>query len=219
MKLLKLTPVLLAALVFVLSGCAADTPTAAGVLNEAAPSADISVQATATPTDTHTADEAIAEVTFITASEAESTALSHAGISADKALGLHSEFDSDDRTPNYDVDFCSDGIEYDYEINAATGEVIRVENEKCDHTHKVQNNSEKEAQTDTSKITKNEAKAIALKHAGARENSVRQLEIEYDRDDGVLKYEVSFTFGGYEYDYDIDAKTGKIIHYEKERDD
>ena len=38
-------------------------------------------------------------------------------------------------------------------------------------------------------------------------------------ENGKLVYEVSFNAGGYDYDYDIDAYTGKVIRSEKERDD
>ena len=63
------------------------------------------------------------------------------------------------------------------------------------------------------RITKDEAKAAALKHAGLTEKDIRFLEIELD-DDGC--YEVSFDADGYEYDYDVDIKTGKILKFEKE---
>ena len=66
------------------------------------------------------------------------------------------------------------------------------------------------------RITKDEAKAAALKHAGLTEKDIRFLEIELD-DDGY--YEVSFDANGYEYDYDVDIKSGKILKSEKERID
>ncbi len=222
MKLLKIAPVLLLALVFILTGCAADAPTSAGVSNEAAPAPDFSLSETITPTDTSAADEVMAEVIYITAADAESAALTHAGVSADAALGLRSEFDLDDRIDNYDVDFCADGTEYDYEVNAVTGEIIKAEKDKCDHNHpekpKADQNNEK-SNTSISRISKAEAKSIALKHAGVSESKARHLEVEYDKDNGVFKYEVSFDYNGYEYDYDINAETGKIISYDKERDD
>lgn len=43
--------------------------------------------------------------------------------------------------------------------------------------------------------------------------------IELDTENGVMVYEVEFKSGGYAYDYDIDAKTGKILKNEKEQDD
>ena len=58
----------------------------------------------------------------------------------------------------------------------------------------------------------------ALAHAKFHESDVRRLKCELDRDDGVMVYEVDFKKDGFEYDYDIDAKTGTIIKAKKERD-
>lgn len=70
-----------------------------------------------------------------------------------------------------------------------------------------------------SKISEEKAKSIALNHAGLKESEVKFLHVELDYDDGVLRYEVDFRQGNYEYDYDIDANTGKILSYDKDIDD
>lgn len=67
-------------------------------------------------------------------------------------------------------------------------------------------------------ISREEAQQIALKHAGVTAEQVRFLETELDRDDGAVHYDVDFEKDGYDYDYEIDAKTGKILKAEKERD-
>ncbi|MBQ9741584.1 MAG: PepSY domain-containing protein [Kiritimatiellae bacterium] len=58
----------------------------------------------------------------------------------------------------------------------------------------------------------------ALAHAKFHESDVRWLKCELDREDGVMVYEVDFKKDGFEYDYDIDAKTGTVIKAKKERD-
>lgn len=77
---------------------------------------------------------------------------------------------------------------------------------------------EAEKLTSSAKITSDEAKAAALKHAGLSEADVTGLDIDLDRDGNVLKYEIDFHSGGIEYDYDINAKTGEIISADKERE-
>lgn len=67
-------------------------------------------------------------------------------------------------------------------------------------------------------ITAREARDIAIKDAGIDFSDVYDLEVEKDRDDGVVKYEVSFKADGWEYDYEISSK-GKILRKEKERID
>ncbi|MBQ6625663.1 MAG: PepSY domain-containing protein [Ruminococcus sp.] len=76
--------------------------------------------------------------------------------------------------------------------------------------------TEKTADT---KISEEKAKSIALEHAGFKESEVKFLHVELDYDDGVLRYEVDFRQGNYEYDYDIDSNTGKILSYDKDIDD
>ena len=67
-------------------------------------------------------------------------------------------------------------------------------------------------------LTREEAQKIALEHAGFTLEQVKYLETELDRDDGKLHYDVDFEKDGYDYDYEIDAATGKILKSQKERD-
>ncbi len=85
---------------------------------------------------------------------------------------------------------------------------------------KVKTTAAKAASTakSSSVITESKASQIALSHAGLKKADVRGFECELDNEKGVKVYEVSFDHGRYEYDYDINAKTGKIIRYEKDRD-
>lgn len=71
----------------------------------------------------------------------------------------------------------------------------------------------------TSYIGAAKAKSIALKHAALSASKVRGLKAELDKEHGIMVYEVEFHYGNYEYDYEINAKTGAIIDYEKEWDD
>ena len=59
---------------------------------------------------------------------------------------------------------------------------------------------------------------VALAHVKLHEIDVVRLKCELDREDGVMVYEVEFKKDGFEYDYDIDAKTGTILKSKKERD-
>lgn len=68
-------------------------------------------------------------------------------------------------------------------------------------------------------ITKDEAIDIALKKANLTKDDVIGLHCKLDYDDIVLKYEVEFSDGKYDYDCEINAKSGKVLHFEKELDD
>lgn len=67
-------------------------------------------------------------------------------------------------------------------------------------------------------IGKEAAIAAALAHAGLARTEVRDLECELDRENGVMIYEVEFESGIYDYEYDIDAVTGRILKSKKELD-
>ena len=70
----------------------------------------------------------------------------------------------------------------------------------------------------TAKITAQEARAAALRHAGLSEDKVTDVDVDLDRDNGRLIYEIDFNSGGIEYDYDVDAATGEIISADRDRD-
>ena len=67
-------------------------------------------------------------------------------------------------------------------------------------------------------IGASKAASIALKNANLKKSQVRDFSCELDVENGVKVYEVDFDYGKYEYSYDIDAYSGKILHREKERD-
>lgn len=75
------------------------------------------------------------------------------------------------------------------------------------------------AESAAGQLTADEAKAIALNHAGLTENQVTGLRAEYDVDDGIPEYEVEFRQGKTEYDYEIHAETGEIRSWDKDLDD
>ena len=64
--------------------------------------------------------------------KAKSIALNHAGVSENKAYDMDIELDDEDRILVYEVEFKSGNMEYDYEINAATGAILKHESELDD---------------------------------------------------------------------------------------
>ena len=61
--------------------------------------------------------------------KAKSIALNHAGVSESKAYDMEIELDDEDGTLAYEVEFKFGGMEYSYEINAATGAILKHEAE------------------------------------------------------------------------------------------
>ena len=61
--------------------------------------------------------------------KAKSIALNHAGVSENKAYDMEIELDDEDGTLVYEVEFKSGNMEYSYEINAASGAILKHEAE------------------------------------------------------------------------------------------
>ena len=68
-------------------------------------------------------------------------------------------------------------------------------------------------------ITLEKAKEIALTQAGVKASDATFYDREFDFDDGYALYELEFTASGVKYEYDVDAKTGKILSAEHENYD
>ena len=64
--------------------------------------------------------------------KAKSIALNHAGVSESKAYDMDIDLDEEDGKLVYEVEFKSSGMEYDYEIDAATGTILKQEAERDD---------------------------------------------------------------------------------------
>lgn len=148
---------------------------------------------------------------FISIDSAKNAALKHAGLKASDVEFKKAKLDTDDRFAHYDIEFVSNGIEYDYEINAQSGKVGDFDREKyvVERTRPA---------VDTSSfISASEAKSIAFKRAGVNSSDVSRVKCQLDTDDMFAHYEIEFISGNYEYDFDINAKTGKIIESGRER--
>lgn len=155
-------------------------------------------------TTTKAAAPSSAEKT-ITAEEAKSAALKHAGLTATEVTFTKSELDYDNGIAEYEIEFYSASHEYEYDINAATGAVIKYSKEALEiPAMKASQNT----------ITAEEAKAAALKYAGLNADHVKFTKTELDYDDGIIEYEIEFRYGKKEYEFKIDAYSGEILEAE-----
>lgn len=68
----------------------------------------------------------------------------------------------------------------------------------------------------SAKISEDKAKKIALEDCGLRESEICGNKSTLDTEDGALVYKIELYSEGYEYEYEIDANSGKIISKSKE---
>lgn len=145
----------------------------------------------------------------VTEDEARKTALSDAGVTEEQITGIRVKKDHDDGRQVYDVEFYSDNKEYDYEIDASTGEILSSDFE-------IENDFNKDSASDLNPaVSQEEASAAALaKVQGASE---KDLRIKLDDDDGKMIYEGDIYYNGTEYEFEIDAATGDFLEWSEER--
>lgn len=156
---------------------------------------------------------------------AKSIALKAANVKAEDAVFVKAYLDTENGRNEYDIEFTAGGYEYDYEIDAATGRITESNKELEDGPAPSRTPSKKAETTLTVRQTPaggvglDAAKAAALQHAkvDAAYAVFTKAVLDNDRDDFIATYEIEFTAGGYEYDYDIIASTGKIAEFDKER--
>ena len=145
--------------------------------------------------------------------------MNHAGQTADAVYFKKAKQDYDDGLLIYEIEFIAGSTEYEYEINAQTGDIVKNKTEAADTPHSgntgnTGNNGNAGNTGNTSaSITLDQAKEIALTHAGQTADAVWFEKAEQDYDDGILVYELEFAAKGTEYEYEIDAQTGAIREY------
>lgn len=147
---------------------------------------------------------------YIGLEAAKQAALDHAGVSASEATFLEAEYDYDDGKMVYEVEFHVKGTEYEYEIDALTGAVVKYESE--------QSGSHQGSSVDTSSfIGESAAKQAALTYAGVKESETTYCNAWLEYDDGRPEcYEVEFMAGNTRYEYKIALTSTAVIESEQE---
>ena len=143
---------------------------------------------------------------YISEEEAASIALAEVSGATENDIRIHK--DTDDGRNIYEGSIYYDGVEYDFEIDAQSGQIIDWSSEMDD---------DRWINAGNDMISVEEASAIALAEVeGASENDLR---IHKDFDDGRNIYEGSIYYNGVEYDFEIDGQSGQIIDWGSEMDD
>lgn len=163
--------------------------------------------------------------------KAEEIALNDAGITREDTSRFRISKDLDDRLSTYDVQFTYDNMEYEYEIQASDGTILDTSTElsegvsasaATDSTSDSTSDSTPDT-PDTSSAHKNasngmtweEAAALALERvSGATQNDLRMT---LDFDDGYETYEGDIIYNQVEYEFEIDAATGKFLEWSEEK--
>ncbi len=153
---------------------------------------------------------------YIGAENALNAALAHAGVAADGIYGYEAELDYENAVMVYDIEFHADGREYEYDIHAVSGEVIKSKNKNDNDRSFSSGNASAPDLSGT--IGEEAARSAVLEHSGVAEADARFEGIKLDTEHGILVFEIEFYANGVEYDYDVNAVTGEIVKYEYDAD-
>lgn len=169
---------------------------------------------------------------YIGVEAAKSAAFAHAGLDAAQVTMGEVDFDYEDGRMVYELEFYANGAEYEYDIDASTGAVVKSSQEggrtqtgSSTGSSGASGNvpsgagsgtAQSEAGGTAADIGREAALAAALNHAEVSQDQVYDLEVKREYDDGRLEYEIEFKTGGWEYEYTISAADGTILDYERD---
>ena len=173
------------------------------------------------------------KVTFISKKEVKDIVVDDMNVSSNDVYFESIDLELDKNY--YEVELYYQNNDYEYKVDAKNGKVIyndftntlnnglgnsngnsnpnsngNSSNNNSNGNNGVNNNA------NNAKISLQEARNIALTHANLDISVVNMVKCESEYDNGVLVYEIDFTYNNYEYDYKVDANTGEIISYDKD---
>ncbi len=150
---------------------------------------------------------------YIGSQAALEAACAHAGLDSGSLAGSHVSFDSENGRLVYEVDMYTSGAEYEYDIDAITGEVVKYQRE----TYPTSVTVPTTAPGSGNYIGEAAAKQAAISHSGVNSSNVVWIKAQFERDDGRYVYELEFTCTGAKFEYTVDALTGDVVKYEREQ--
>ena len=147
----------------------------------------------------------------ISEDDAKNIALKDAGVeeSAITFINIHTDYENSKEI--YDIEFMVNEKEYDYEIDALSGEIISKDFE-IDNRESIDSAS----QGNTNGISSEEALEIALKDCGLTKDQINIKENHTEIEYGIEVHKIEFISGQIEYEYEIRVSDGSIL--EKDQD-
>ena len=147
----------------------------------------------------------------ITLEQAKEMALKHAGLKADAVTFVKAEQDYENGKLVYEVEFVTnDGgkvVEYDYEIDAATGSVVSYD-------YDAENYVSAKGATTVSVDEVTAKQTVLNKVPGATAANIYEWKLDFD--DGRWEYDGKIVYNLMEYDFTVDASSGAVTEWDVE---
>ena len=169
---------------------------------------------------------------------AAEAARDYAGLAGEAEVRWEVDAELDDVPAAYEVDLYVSGGEFEYVVDAYTGEILRgradvlaapepekpavpaaSESPAASGAPAAPAVSAVPADSGTGWIGEERALDLALEDFAARYPDLQggnsfDHRVKLEKDDGLFRYDVKFRQGGYEVDYEIDAESGRVLEWD-----
>ena len=163
---------------------------------------------------------------LITDSKAQAIAYADAGVKAGEVKLESCKMDKEDGAWVYELEFRVGANEYDYEIDAVSGDILKRDMDLEDGGHTddddqddIDDDEDSKEEAPAKLIKEEKALQIACKDAGVKSSHISLIKCHLDEEDGTWVYELEFMAGANEYDYEIDAVSGDILKRDMDLED
>jgi uncharacterized membrane protein YkoI len=176
------------------------------------------LDATGTTPDDVTGSGSASDSAYIGKDAVLAIALNAAGLTAEQVTGVEVELDYKKGAMIYEVEFESDATEYEYKIDAATGEILKSKVDTDDDKDDDDDDDHK-VERPENLIGKEAAVNAALTAAGFTAEQAGEIECDLECKGGAWFYEIEFEVEANEYEYRIDAVSAAVLDSRVEADD
>lgn len=133
--------------------------------------------------------------------KAKEIALKNEKLKSSSVTFTKAKLEKEDGNYVYEINFKTSKKKFEFEIDAYSGKILE---RHIRYTNVAKSSSK-------TKIGTNKAKSVALKNVGLSSSSVKFTKAKLEKDDGRYVYEIEFKTSSKEYEFEIDAYSGKII--------
>ncbi len=145
---------------------------------------------------------------IITLEEAKTIALEKLNLTEDKVLFVKAQLEEKDNDKVYEINYTYNSTQYEFTINQTNGEILASKETALTAP-------EITSEKNDGLITKEQAMNIVLARVkGATKKNFVKINLE--REKNRLVYDGDLIYKGKEYDFEIDAKTGKVLEWKVE---
>ena len=119
------------------------------------------------------------------------------------------DYDDDDATSEYEVEFVANGTSYEVKIDANTGKVLKTKQESLDKKDMAEYSAMKQAKVSLTSAMQTASQSV----------NGKVISAEFELEKGQSFYDIDVVKGNQKYEVSIDANTGKVLSSQVDMED